>query len=59
MRKGELEKYKIDQRVKLVVFSSSLLVAFLLALAQSAYTGEAFALLAGLLGGSALQNRNS
>jgi hypothetical protein len=53
MTKVEFEKYKIDQRVKLLFFVSALLVAFVLAILNSHYAGEAFALLGGLLGGNA------
>lgn len=57
MKKGDLEKYKIDQKVKLSIFGFGLLAAVILALFQSPYTGEVFALVSGLLGGSALATK--
>lgn len=57
MSKVELEKYKIDQRLKMIFFSGGLLVAFILALLNSDYTTAAFTFVGGLLGGSALEKR--
>ncbi len=57
MKKGELEKYKIDQRVKLTIFGVGICAAVLLALFKSPYAGEAFALVSGLLGGNALASK--
>lgn len=57
MNKSELEKYKIDQGVRLTIFGVGLLAAVLLALFKSSYAGEAFALVSGLVGGSALSGK--
>jgi hypothetical protein len=57
VKKSELEKYKVDQKVKVLFFVSGLLVAFVLALVRSPYTGEAFAMLAGLMGGNAIHTK--
>lgn len=54
MKKGDLEKYKADQKVRLTIFIGGLTAAVILALCKSSYAGEAFALVSGLLGGSAL-----
>lgn len=54
MKKGDFEKYRLDQHTKLAIFTIGMFVALVLALTKSPYTGEAFALLAGLLGGTAL-----
>lgn len=57
MSKSELEKYRIDQRVKLTFFGVGIAAAVLLALFRSPYAGEAFALISGLLGGNALAGK--
>jgi hypothetical protein len=54
MRRLDLEKYKMDQQTTLAVFICGLTAAVILALSKSPYTGEAFALLGGVLGGRAL-----
>lgn len=55
MKKHEFDKYRLDQQNKLIIFSLGLVVALVLALFNSAYAGEAFALLAGLITGNAFQ----
>ena len=57
MKKQELEKYKIDQIVKLTIFGVGVFAAVLLALLKSPYAGEASALVSGLLGGSVLSRK--
>ncbi len=56
MNKIELDKYRLDQRTKTTLFVSGLIVALILALSNSQYTGEAFALLAGLITGSSIKD---
>jgi hypothetical protein len=57
MSKKNLERYKIDQNFRLVIFGGSFLLVLVLALVQSPYATQAFYLLAGLIGGSSLQSR--
>jgi hypothetical protein len=57
MKKGDLERYKMDHQLKLVFFSGGLLVAFVLALVNSDYATAAFAFVGGLVGGSAFEKK--
>ena len=57
MNKRDMEKHQFDEKIKLMVFLAGLFVALVLALFNSPYAGEAFALLAGLVGGNALQGK--
>lgn len=57
MTKYQLEHYRIEQVVKVIVFSLGLTVAFILALVDSQYTTIAFTFIGGLLGGSALEKK--
>ncbi len=54
---ADLEKYRIDNRLKMAFFVGGLMAATALALANSQYTPEAFTFIGGLLGGSALEKR--
>ncbi len=55
--KADLEKHKLDQKVKIIFFAGGLFVAFVLALTNSDYTTAAFTFVGGLLGGSALERK--
>lgn len=55
MKKGELEKYKMENHLRMLFFAGGLFVAFVLALVNSEYTTAAFAFVGGLLGGSAIE----
>ncbi|HEY5442049.1 MAG TPA: hypothetical protein VIJ68_00750 [Candidatus Saccharimonadales bacterium] len=55
MKKNELEKHKLDQKVRVIFFVCGLSVAFVLALVNSTYTTAAFTFVGGLLGGSVLE----
>jgi|GEM_PF-6957540 len=56
MKKFELQSRKIELSYKLAFYSVGLFVALVLALFNSQYAGEAFALVGGLMGGDALSS---
>jgi len=57
VQKIDFDKYKLDAKVRITVFALGLLAAVTLAILHSNYTGEAFALVSGLIGGSALPGK--
>lgn len=49
-----MQKRRVELRYKFAFYALGLVVAFILALVNSPFAGEAFALVAGLLGGDAI-----
>ena len=56
MTKRESHNRKIELRYRLAFYSIGLVVACILALANSQFAGEAFALVGGVMGGEALNH---
>lgn len=57
MSKQELEHLKIEHTTRRLFFVVGIVVAFILALANSDYTSAAFAFVGGLLSGSVLEKK--